>query len=128
MCSDRHGRIGALLPCPKQDENSLTASIYLWMLPKVCRYFDSSWIQCISNVDETLLQRNLGDVIRAERIALGLSQEELAERCQLHRTYIGSVERGERNISIQNVVRIANALNTRVWMLIRAAEESKASP
>jgi len=79
-------------------------------------------------VDETLFQRNLGDVIRAERLALGLSQEELAERCQLHRTYIGSVERGERNISIQNVVRIANALNSRVWTLIRAAEEDKAKP
>jgi len=79
-------------------------------------------------VDATLLQRNLGDVIRAERLALNLSQEELAERCRVHRTYLGSVERGERNISIQNVARIANALNTRVWKLIRAAEESKATP
>jgi transcriptional regulator with XRE-family HTH domain len=79
-------------------------------------------------VDETLLQRNLGNVIRAQRLALGLSQEELADRCQLHRTYIGSVERGERNISIQNVVRIAKALDTKVWLLIRAAEESTANP
>jgi transcriptional regulator with XRE-family HTH domain len=79
-------------------------------------------------VDATLLQRNLGDVIRAERLALNLSQEELAERCRVHRTYLGSVERGERNISIQNVARIANALNTRVWKLIRAAEENKATP
>jgi transcriptional regulator with XRE-family HTH domain len=69
----------------------------------------------------------LGDVIRAERLALNLSQEALAERCQLHRTYIGIVERGETNISIQNVVRIANALNMRVWKLIRAAEETKAN-
>lgn len=79
-------------------------------------------------MDVTLLQRNLGDVIRAERLALNMSQEALAERCQLNRTYLGSVERGQRNISIQNVVRIANALNTRVWKLIRAAEESKAAP
>jgi transcriptional regulator with XRE-family HTH domain len=69
----------------------------------------------------------LGAAIRAERLARNLSQEALAERCQLHRTYIGIVERGETNISIQNVVRIANALNMRVWKLIRAAEETKAN-
>jgi transcriptional regulator with XRE-family HTH domain len=76
-------------------------------------------------VDVTLLQRNLGSVIRTERLRLDLSQGQFAERCQLHRTYIGAVERGESNISIQNVTRIANALNMRVWKLIRAAEEAK---
>lgn len=48
--------------------------------------------------------------IRAERGRLGISQEELAERTGLHRTYIGSVERGERNVSIDNVERIARGL------------------
>ncbi|MRG98152.1 helix-turn-helix transcriptional regulator [Polyangium spumosum] len=79
-------------------------------------------------MDETLLQRKLGHIIRDRRLALGLSQEELADRCALHRTYVGSVERGERNISIQNIVRIANALDTRVWELIRAAEEGLPIP
>jgi transcriptional regulator with XRE-family HTH domain len=41
---------------------------------------------------------------------LGLTQEELAERANLHPTYIGSVERGERNISLENIVSIAKAL------------------
>ncbi len=51
-----------------------------------------------------------GQRVRARREALGYSQEELAEMAHLHRTYIGSVERGERNVSILNICRIAEAL------------------
>jgi transcriptional regulator with XRE-family HTH domain len=51
-----------------------------------------------------------GANIRARREALGISQEELAARTGLHRTYIGSVERGERNISLHNILRVASAL------------------
>jgi transcriptional regulator with XRE-family HTH domain len=74
-------------------------------------------------VDETLLKQKLGDVIRLRRLALRLSQEELGDRCGLHRTYIGSIERGERNISLQNIVRIAHALGSPAWEVLRAAEE-----
>lgn len=52
----------------------------------------------------------LGDNIRLERQEKGLSQEELAELAGLHRTYIGSVERGERNVSLENIVAISRAL------------------
>ncbi|HHC6501549.1 TPA: helix-turn-helix transcriptional regulator [Vibrio parahaemolyticus] len=49
----------------------------------------------------------------------GISQEELADLCGLHRTYIGSVERGERNISINNVEKISVALNINVIKLFK---------
>jgi transcriptional regulator with XRE-family HTH domain len=57
--------------------------------------------------------------VRARRIHLGLSQEKLAERAGLHRTYIGSLERGERNVSLVNIVRVASALNCDPADLVR---------
>jgi DNA-binding XRE family transcriptional regulator len=132
-CFSKNGALGQTgtdryaLACYVQNESSFTLLTNLCLLYEVCGFFYSVEYRALPDVDDTLLQRNLGDVIRSERLSLGLSQEELAERCQLHRSYIGSVERGERNISIQNVVRIARALNLRVWTLIRAAEESNAT-
>ena len=55
-------------------------------------------------------QRKLGAAIRAQRISLGYSQEALAEKCGVHRTYMGSIERGERNLSLLNLLRVAKAL------------------
>ena len=48
--------------------------------------------------------------LRVLRAKLGWSQEELAERCGLHRTYIGAIERGERNVTLSTVHRIARAI------------------
>jgi len=49
---------------------------------------------------------------------MGLSQEELAERAGLHRTYVGSVERGERNIAIDNMEKVAIALGVPLTSLL----------
>jgi transcriptional regulator with XRE-family HTH domain len=52
-----------------------------------------------------------GTNLKYFRQRLKLSQEDLADLASLHRTYIGSIERGERNISLENIVAIARALN-----------------
>ena len=52
----------------------------------------------------------LGLAVRKRRRALGLSQGGLAEKANLHWTYIGGIERGERNVSLLNIVKIARAL------------------
>jgi transcriptional regulator with XRE-family HTH domain len=57
-----------------------------------------------------VVQELLGRRIRSRRELLGVSQEEMAARCGLHRTYYGSVERGERNVALQNILRISDAL------------------
>jgi transcriptional regulator with XRE-family HTH domain len=54
--------------------------------------------------------RAFGQAVRALRLRAGLSQEALAEKADLHRTYVGSVERGERNISLLNIYALAGAL------------------
>jgi transcriptional regulator with XRE-family HTH domain len=63
-----------------------------------------------------------GDAIRATRKEHGVSQEALALRCGLDRSYYGAVERGERNVSLTNIIRIANALKTPAAELFARAE------
>ncbi len=57
---------------------------------------------------------HFGKRVRTLRERLGLSQEELADKAGIHRTYIGGVERGERNLGLKNVFRIAKALGVTV--------------
>ena len=51
-----------------------------------------------------------GNKVRKERAKLGLSQEELAAKAGVHRTYIGMIERAEKNITLENIEKIAKAL------------------
>ena len=57
--------------------------------------------------------------LRKARLAKKLSQEDLAELANLHRTYVGSVERAERNVSIDNIERLAAALGVSPASLLR---------
>jgi transcriptional regulator with XRE-family HTH domain len=62
-------------------------------------------------------RRAFGERVRRLRLPTGMSQEALAARSGLHRTYVGSVERGERNISLENIHALAEALQVDVWEL-----------
>lgn len=59
-----------------------------------------------------------GNKVRSVRKELGWSQEEFADACELDRTYIGGIERGERNVSIMNIAKIAQALGVTASSLI----------
>jgi transcriptional regulator with XRE-family HTH domain len=57
--------------------------------------------------------------VRRLRKSLGLSQEAFADECGLHRTYIGAIERAERNVSLDNIERMAAALSVHGWELLK---------
>jgi transcriptional regulator with XRE-family HTH domain len=63
--------------------------------------------------------REFGRRVRQRRLELALSQEELAERADLHRTYISSLEQGRRNVAVRNLVRLAEALEFDPAELVR---------
>ena len=63
------------------------------------------------------VRKAFGKRVRELRKKKGYSQEELADKAGLHRTYIGSIERGEQNVSIDNIDKIAKALKTPINFL-----------
>ena len=72
--------------------------------------------------EEKRFLKRLGLAIKERRAEQGFSQEKLAELTGLHRTYVGSVERGERNISALNIKELAKALECQASDLFRTAE------
>lgn len=69
--------------------------------------------------------KSIGSSIKRYRRKMGLSQEELADLAGLHRTYVGGVERGERNISVLSLCKITNALRIKPYILLRERDEAK---
>jgi transcriptional regulator with XRE-family HTH domain len=65
------------------------------------------------------IRRRFGRAVRKRRERLGVSQEEFADLCGLHRTYMGGIERGERNVSLVNLEKIARALKIGLSALFR---------
>lgn len=62
---------------------------------------------------------SFGEIIRDIRKEKELSQEELAEKAGLHRTYIGMIERGEKNITLENINKLSKALQTPLYELFK---------
>lgn len=69
------------------------------------------------------LLKKFGQKIKKLRIRMGLSQEALAERAFVHRTYIGMIERAEKNITLSNIEKIAKALNVSISKLFEGVDE-----
>ena len=69
------------------------------------------------------LQRTIGENLRAHRLARGLSQEAFAEILGVHRTYMGSVERGERNLTLRSVERIAARIDEDPLSLLQPSQK-----
>jgi transcriptional regulator with XRE-family HTH domain len=67
---------------------------------------------------KTKILIKFGDKVKELRKEKGFSQEELASRADLHRTYIGMIERAEKNITLINIEKIANALGVNIKELI----------
>ena len=68
------------------------------------------------------IRERFGSAVRARREALGLTQEDLAERARIHRTSLSDVERGTRNLALVNIERLASALRIRMAQLFAAVE------
>lgn len=66
-----------------------------------------------------------GENLRKYRNDLGISQEKFAEMCNLHRTYISDIERGQRSISLNNIQKIADALKIKTYKLFLENENDK---
>lgn len=79
------------------------------------------------NADDKLLKA-FGLAMRRERERIEVSQDVLAEMAGLHRTYVGSVERGERNLSLANIAAIAKALGIPASKLLAQAEAFLSKP
>ena len=62
--------------------------------------------------------KRFGQMIRDRRLERDLSQEDLAELADVHRTYIGAVERGEKNITLKNMEKLARALKSTIKELL----------
>lgn len=69
-----------------------------------------------------------GERVRSRRQQLGLSQEALADRCGVHWTFLGQVERGQRNISLHNLLKLATGLGTDPGELVKGLSAPESLP
>lgn len=79
----------------------------------------------MARVPSAHLLKSFGEAVRAARGVLGISQEELAARCNLHRTYIAGVERGTRNPSLKSIDKLAQGLDLKTSLLFHRMETAR---
>ena len=73
----------------------------------------------MKNAKVEAIKKRFGANVRSLRKEQGFSQESFSFECDLHRTYIGAIERGEQNVSIENIAKIANALGVDIIKLFQ---------
>lgn len=78
--------------------------------------------------DRADLKSLFGEQLRELRLASGYSQEELAHRAGLDRTYVSSCERGRRNLTLEAIVKFADALSVKPSLLLSNLDKSEANP
>lgn len=88
------------------------------MLTIVCRTKVSNNIYFVLVMISNILKK-FGKSVKEERVKMSLSQEELADRAGVHRTYIGMIERAEKNITLENIEKIAKGLNVPISELLK---------
>lgn len=69
------------------------------------------------------LPERFGRTVRRLREEAGYSQEAFADRAKVHRTYMGTVERGEANLTLKNIEKLARALGLKMWQLLKETED-----
>jgi transcriptional regulator with XRE-family HTH domain len=77
---------------------------------------------------QTALLQALGQRIRELRLKRGYSQEGFADLCGVHRTFMGAIERGETNLSFQNLVKVSTALEITLSQLLSGVEKKAKAP
>jgi transcriptional regulator with XRE-family HTH domain len=87
------------------------------------------WKKCQINIPMPIssISKQFGIAVYNRRMAIGLSQEKLAERASLHPTYVSMIERGVRNATLDVAARIAKALKVELPKLIEEAQQKRGS-
>lgn len=88
------------------------------MITVVCRTLVCSFLYSFLMKEEILVK--FGNKVRNERIKRNLSQEKFAELTGVHRTYIGMVERAEKNVTLTTIEKFAKALDVQVFELLKS--------
>ena len=89
------------------------------MLTLVCRFIVSILLYLIMKKNNSSLLETFAANVKKNRKEQGLSQEDLAFKANVHRTYIGMIERSEKNITLLNIEKIAKALNVPIAKLLK---------